>query len=152
MLHQYWEGMRGQQPTNWDEANVEENETNLCGKLCTSHVAEDDEEPSDGASVAARYDPLPSSSSTAESIIASSISEEIELDEMAIGSVAPAPSTVREVPPHRIEEMARCKTEGAVVGNVVVVVEDDALTGDDAFLLVESPTGCVAVEEEESVC
>ena len=135
--------MRGQQPTDWDEANVEENETNLCGKLCTSHVVED-EEPSDGDSVAARYNPLPSSSSAAESIMASSISEEIELAEMAIG----APSTVREVPPHRIEEMARCRTEDAVVGNVVVVVEDDAPTGDDASLLVGSPTGCV----EESSC
>ena len=136
--------MRGQQPTDWDEANVEENETNLCGKLCTSHVVED-EEPSDGDSVAARYNPLPSSSSAAESIIASSISEEIELAEMPIG----APSTVREVPPHRIEEMARCRTEDAVVGNVVVVVEDDVVMGDDAVLLVGSPTGCV---EEESSC
>ena len=140
--------MRGQQPTDWDEANVEENETNLCGKLCTSHVVED-EEPSDGDSVAARYNPLPSSSAAAESIMASSISEEIELVEMVIGSDAPAPSTVRELPPHRIEEMARCRTEDAVVGNVVVVVEDDAPMGDDASLLVGSPTGCV---EEESSC
>ena len=134
--------MEGQQPTSWDnESNVERSETNLCGKLCMSGEEEEEEEPSDIASVAARYSPLAS-----DSIIASSISAEIELEPIAIGSVAPAPS--REHPP-RTADMARCKTVADVEGNVVVVVEDDVPTGDESYLLEEASVGS---DVEESNC